>query len=231
MIGEHRSRDSVTQQPAAIIELPLVTVIAGKPDTRRNPDFIADPHLRSVIELALANNRDLRVATLNVELAQAAVERSIGGDKRPVIHRNLRMVRQLKRRASRLPVELNQTRVDRDLRASLLSARGQRPVELSAIHHESRKIRLLHCTGRQKALHSLDQLLQHPVALGMAPQWRWYELGALDRFTNALLAVNRKDPDAGRRRMIRGRAPAGPKTDHQDIDRALACHTILHGSG
>jgi outer membrane protein, multidrug efflux system len=34
-------------------------------------DFFADSRLRSVIELALANNRDLRVAALNVERAQA----------------------------------------------------------------------------------------------------------------------------------------------------------------
>jgi multidrug efflux system outer membrane protein len=34
-------------------------------------DFFADKHLQSVIELALSNNRDLRVAALNVEKAQA----------------------------------------------------------------------------------------------------------------------------------------------------------------
>ncbi len=34
-------------------------------------DFFTDQRLRSVIELALANNRDLRVATLNVEKVQA----------------------------------------------------------------------------------------------------------------------------------------------------------------
>ncbi len=34
-------------------------------------DYFSDPRLRSVIELALANNRDLRVATLNVQKAQA----------------------------------------------------------------------------------------------------------------------------------------------------------------
>jgi outer membrane protein, multidrug efflux system len=34
-------------------------------------DFFTDPGLRSVIELALASNRDLRVAALNVEKAQA----------------------------------------------------------------------------------------------------------------------------------------------------------------
>lgn len=35
-------------------------------------DFVSDPRLRSVIGLALDNNRDLRVAALNVERAQAA---------------------------------------------------------------------------------------------------------------------------------------------------------------
>jgi len=35
-------------------------------------DFIAHPGMRSVIQLALANNRDLRVAALNVEKMQAA---------------------------------------------------------------------------------------------------------------------------------------------------------------
>lgn len=34
-------------------------------------DFFTDPKLRQVIELALANNRDLRVASLNIEKAQA----------------------------------------------------------------------------------------------------------------------------------------------------------------
>jgi multidrug efflux system outer membrane protein len=35
-------------------------------------DFYADPRLRQVIELALASNRDLRVAVLNIESARAA---------------------------------------------------------------------------------------------------------------------------------------------------------------
>ena len=34
-------------------------------------DYFADPKLRSVIELALANNRDLRIAALGIEKAQA----------------------------------------------------------------------------------------------------------------------------------------------------------------
>jgi multidrug efflux system outer membrane protein len=35
------------------------------------PDFFTDARLRSVIDLALANNRDLRIATLNIEKARA----------------------------------------------------------------------------------------------------------------------------------------------------------------
>lgn len=34
-------------------------------------EFVTDPGLRAVVELALANNRDLRIAALNVEKAQA----------------------------------------------------------------------------------------------------------------------------------------------------------------
>jgi len=34
-------------------------------------DFFADARLRKVIELALANNRDLRVSALNIEKARA----------------------------------------------------------------------------------------------------------------------------------------------------------------
>jgi len=34
-------------------------------------EFFTDPHLQSVIELAIANNRDLRIAALNVQKAQA----------------------------------------------------------------------------------------------------------------------------------------------------------------
>ena len=34
-------------------------------------DYFADPRLRELIELALANNRDLRISTLNIEQARA----------------------------------------------------------------------------------------------------------------------------------------------------------------
>ncbi len=48
-------------QPAAA---PAATALAWR-------DFIADTRLRQVVELALRNNRDLRAAALNVELARA----------------------------------------------------------------------------------------------------------------------------------------------------------------
>jgi outer membrane protein, multidrug efflux system len=52
------------------------TAAAGAPGTPAAADlkwreFFTDQRLQSVIELALANNRDLRVATLNIEKAQA----------------------------------------------------------------------------------------------------------------------------------------------------------------
>jgi multidrug efflux system outer membrane protein len=50
--------------PAATAGSPAATDIAWR-------DFFADARLRSLIDLALANNRDLRVATLNVERARA----------------------------------------------------------------------------------------------------------------------------------------------------------------
>ena len=50
---------------------------AGSPSASSAADlawreFFADPDMRSVIELALANNRDLRIAALNVEKTRAA---------------------------------------------------------------------------------------------------------------------------------------------------------------
>ena len=39
-------------------------------------DFFIDPQLRKVIALALENNRDLRIAALNIEKAQATAHRS-----------------------------------------------------------------------------------------------------------------------------------------------------------
>jgi len=47
----------------------LAPVIAVKELKRQ--EFFKDPHLLQIIELALANNRDLRLAALNVERARA----------------------------------------------------------------------------------------------------------------------------------------------------------------
>jgi multidrug efflux system outer membrane protein len=54
---ESQTTNGATQPPAAA--------------ALRWQDFFTDPRLRSVIEQALANNRDLRVATLNIEKARA----------------------------------------------------------------------------------------------------------------------------------------------------------------
>ena len=50
---------------------PGATDRAATSDAIRWSDFFADPRLKRLIELALANNRDLRLAALNVEKAQA----------------------------------------------------------------------------------------------------------------------------------------------------------------
>ncbi|MEJ2289812.1 MAG: TolC family protein, partial [Deinococcales bacterium] len=52
------------------------TTAAAGPEATPLPDipwqeFITDPSLRSVVELAVANNRDLRAAALNVQRARA----------------------------------------------------------------------------------------------------------------------------------------------------------------
>ena len=51
-------------------EAPKAGTVPSVADLRWQ-DFFTDPRLRSVIDLALANNRDLRVAALNIEKAQA----------------------------------------------------------------------------------------------------------------------------------------------------------------
>ncbi|MGJ7527990.1 efflux transporter outer membrane subunit [Variovorax sp. GB1P17] len=51
--------------------LPSAGVEAATPLDLAWRDFFVDPRLRGVIELALANNRDLRVAALNIERARA----------------------------------------------------------------------------------------------------------------------------------------------------------------
>ncbi|WP_431511914.1 efflux transporter outer membrane subunit [Variovorax sp. DAIF25] len=51
--------------------LPSAKVEAGTPLDAGWRDFFVEPKLRGTIELALANNRDLRVAALNIERARA----------------------------------------------------------------------------------------------------------------------------------------------------------------
>jgi outer membrane protein, multidrug efflux system len=51
--------------------LPSANVEAATPLDAGWRDFFVEPKLRAVIELALANNRDLRVAALNIERARA----------------------------------------------------------------------------------------------------------------------------------------------------------------
>ncbi len=60
------------QQPVPAIPQPVrVAVPADNPAEVRRQDFFTDPRLRATVELALANNRDLRVSTLNVRRARA----------------------------------------------------------------------------------------------------------------------------------------------------------------
>ncbi|MDR0633397.1 MAG: AdeC/AdeK/OprM family multidrug efflux complex outer membrane factor [Azoarcus sp.] len=64
--------------PALPVPASWTTPTAETADTAGTPaaalpwrDYFADPRLREIIDLALANNRDLRVAALNVERVQA----------------------------------------------------------------------------------------------------------------------------------------------------------------
>lgn len=61
------------EKPAAPVPqtLPSAGVEAATPLDVAWRDFFVDPRLRGVVELALANNRDLRVAALNIERARA----------------------------------------------------------------------------------------------------------------------------------------------------------------
>jgi multidrug efflux system outer membrane protein len=79
----------VAYQPASPSDAPTPTtgpVAAAKSaDATGWRDFFTDPRLQGLIEIALANNRDLRVAVLNVEAAQAQY-RSIRADLFPQIN-------------------------------------------------------------------------------------------------------------------------------------------------
>ncbi|MDR2031044.1 MAG: TolC family protein, partial [Azoarcus sp.] len=55
---------SLWARPAAETQAPPAAELPWR-------DYFADTRLREIIELALANNRDLRVAALNIERAQA----------------------------------------------------------------------------------------------------------------------------------------------------------------
>ena len=57
-------KSAATRETSLLAPAPAIADIAWK-------DFFIDDHLRKLIELSLANNRDLRVATLNIERAQA----------------------------------------------------------------------------------------------------------------------------------------------------------------
>jgi multidrug efflux system outer membrane protein len=61
------------EKPAAPVPqaLPSAGVEAATPLDVAWRDFFVDPRLQGVVELALANNRDLRVAALNIERARA----------------------------------------------------------------------------------------------------------------------------------------------------------------
>ncbi len=63
------------ERPAAPVpaEFPNAVAPGGGPAAADQPwqDFFTEPALRTLIELALRNNRDLRIAVLNIESAQA----------------------------------------------------------------------------------------------------------------------------------------------------------------
>ena len=64
--------DAAEATPATVPDAaPADTVAAAPADTLAWRDYFADARLREVIALALANNRDLRVAALNIEQARA----------------------------------------------------------------------------------------------------------------------------------------------------------------
>lgn len=79
-------RAPAAAQPGIPAQLPLGALPdSGQPGTLADWHALAtDPALQRLAELALANNRDLRVAVLNVERAQAALAGS-EANKRPAI--------------------------------------------------------------------------------------------------------------------------------------------------
>ena len=59
--------------PAELMPVPATTGAVAAADIDW-PTYFADPRLRRLIEISLANNRDLRVAILNIEQARAAYQ-------------------------------------------------------------------------------------------------------------------------------------------------------------
>jgi multidrug efflux system outer membrane protein len=73
-------------------------------------DYFADPALRALIELALKNNRDLRVAVLNIEAVRAQYQlrradqlptRQCGSDREPRPRHGRQQCQRLQRRPER----------------------------------------------------------------------------------------------------------------------------------
>src|SRR3989344_1939371 len=65
------------ERPAAPVPATYATTDAAAPGTAIAApwqDYFAEPRLRQLIEVALANNRDLRVAVLNIEQARATFQ-------------------------------------------------------------------------------------------------------------------------------------------------------------
>ncbi|NMG46275.1 AdeC/AdeK/OprM family multidrug efflux complex outer membrane factor [Aromatoleum toluvorans] len=92
------------ERPAAPVPavFPDTPATAGAPEAPAWRDYFADGRLRELVELALANNRDLRVAALNIERARAqyGIQRA---DLFPSISANGGQT------AQRLPAELSRT--------------------------------------------------------------------------------------------------------------------------
>ncbi|NMG30384.1 AdeC/AdeK/OprM family multidrug efflux complex outer membrane factor [Aromatoleum evansii] len=86
--------------PAAFPDAPAGTASASEAPAWR--DYFADPRLRELVELALANNRDLRIAALNIERArvQYGIQRA---ELFPSISANGSQT------AQRLPADLSRT--------------------------------------------------------------------------------------------------------------------------
>jgi multidrug efflux system outer membrane protein len=107
--GEAKPVDAAEALPAERADAaPADTTQAAPADAIAWNDYFADPRLREVIALALANNRDLRVAALNIEQAQAQY-RIRRADLFPAIGATANQT------AQRLPGDLNTIGGDTDV--------------------------------------------------------------------------------------------------------------------